>query len=189
MRRSARRHPRSAPVARRNGHELCGAGTALQHDLPVSLAPEHMAHLAVAKVAVAVDVVQRDVGHLIPFAPVYGAVVVNIDVAPTGLPVMTLTVPSRGLISQPAISTPARCIWRITLATFGLRLTCPRRRRCRLCAHTSSPDRPRFGFVHRPSYRRRCRRRSSRAISPPARFASPIGVVGVILHHVHLLAS
>ena len=42
--------------------------------------------------------------------------------SPAGLPERTLTVPSRGLISQPAISTPARFICRMTLATVGLRL-------------------------------------------------------------------
>jgi hypothetical protein len=44
-------------------HEFCGTGTALQHDLPAALAPELMPHFVVARVAVAVDKIQFDVGH------------------------------------------------------------------------------------------------------------------------------
>jgi hypothetical protein len=53
------------------------------------------------------------------------------------LPVMTVTVPSRGLIAQPATSAPARFIWRITLATVGLLL---RRTGKRRAARTNAED-------------------------------------------------
>ena len=64
-------------------HELCGAGTALQHDLPAPLAPELMPHLAVARVAVAVDVIQCDVGHLNSTSGLVMCCVVHVDVAAT----------------------------------------------------------------------------------------------------------